>query len=255
MSKRLDRTDRDILAFRPNIRYIEPDQQPGEIDPITPDSTQLETIQAERARLKQLAKAINALATATQAKADEKAKGMAIKLDPKVDATVIAAMKRMYPDDDPTQITYDQYRECKERMIDKGRELGQKVLTTEEDVLAAAASMNRETAAQMGGYGTTDARDGGLRPELDTKAQIIEPLDMDEFQDFLIRILVNFIWKNFIRPILPLPPGIGLMMVPEQIASYPNGMTTGDLVSMGIPILGEKKKKQEEPEVPTEVEI
>lgn len=259
MSKKLRNDNRDILTFRPNIRYIEPEQQPGEIDALPPE-VPIEDIRAEKNKVKRLAETVNKLATAVQAKADERAKGMKIKLDPKVDAPTIAAMKRMHPDADPTEITYEQYRQCKDRLRAKGEELGKRAAISMDDVRNAANAMSSDAgvlaaASQMGGFNTKAARTGGLRPELDENAQIIEPLDIEEFQDFLIRTLINFVWKNFIKPVLPLPPGIGSFMIPDEIAPLPGGMSTGDLVSMGVPVLGEKKKKQEQPEVPEDAEV
>lgn len=259
MAKRLDDTSRNILAYRPKIDFVEPEVEPGEITPIEVP-VQLEEVADERKKVRQLAKAVNALATALQARVDEKAKGLVIKLDPKVDAQAVMAMRRMFPGADPTRITFDQYKKCKEDMRKKGEEIGKKATITPEQVEKAIQDMATAAAGgagvggtfnQLGGFNTPDALNGGLRPELNKNAQIIEPLDIDEFQDIMMKILVNFLWKNFIKPVIPLPPGVpGL---PDKLCSVDQGMVSL-LSAQGINMetAGEKPpKKQEEPEIPT----
>ena len=51
-----------------------------------------------------------------------------------------------------------------------------------------------------GGYGTKESENGGLRPEANASGHIIPPLNIEEVQIDLICILVNFTWKNFIKP-------------------------------------------------------
>lgn len=247
MAKRLEDESRDTLSYRPDIRFIEPDIEEDLALP-PPEPTQLEDVISERAKIKQLAKAVESLATATQARADEKAKGMWIKLDPVVDNVGVQAMRRMYPNANPTKISYEQYRNCKENMVQQGLDIGKKALVTEEDIAAAkdaaiasggiATAVAKGTPAesaveaagaasaagvgevaafnQLGGYNTPEAKNGGLRPELDRKSQVVEPLDIDDFQLNIIHMLINFIWKEFIKPILPIPPGVP--GVPDKIA-------------------------------------
>lgn len=262
MVKRLDEDSRDILLYRPNITFIEPEVEPQPPEPLPPTPLQIEDIQQKRQEVKQLAKAVNALATTLQARADERAKGMAIKLDPKVDATAMQAMKRLYPEDDPTQITYDQYKQCKERMRQTGEDIGKQAIITTDDIIAArdqaasvAAINDQEVAAsafnQLGGWNTEEAKNGMLRPETNPKLQIVKPLDMAEFQDIVIKMLVNFMWKYYIRPQIPLPPGTpGL---PERLVDVDQRFVDSLLLA-GISVPGYKKtKEQEPPEVPTDV--
>ena len=261
MVKKLDQDSRDLLSYRPDIMFIEPEAEEQEIEAVV-SPTQIEDIQQKRQEVKQLAKAVNALATTLQARADERAKGMYIHLDPKVDAAAVQAMKRLYPNDDPTKITYDQYKQCKERMRENGEAIGKKVIITTEDIIAARdqaaaiAAINDEEAAkgaynQLGGWNTDEARTGMLRPEVNTKLQVVEPLDMAEVQDILLKILANFLWKYFIRPQIPLPPGTpGL---PERLVDVDMAVVNS-LLAAGIDVPGYKKgKDQEPPEVPTSV--
>jgi hypothetical protein len=329
----LNYTDRGILESRPEISFVEPAVLPVEARPIPAELPKVDAVKLEVQQTKALANAVDVLAGLVQARVDFKAKDMEIDLDPRVDAAVIAAMKRMYPEaENPTVITYPQYIACKNRLLARGTAIADQALvysspsaiaearkaanvdTPESEIAGlapgaglaagslAAAPIDPTTgqpvsaggAGGLGGaaagvplgldgqplttgatstaktvskapnpfyedyegtkkaaqYGSKKAKRGGLRPELDQNNMIIEPLDIEEFQDFLIRILVNFIWKWFIRPILyvalsSMIPFAGEAL-PKQLCKYPNGITVGDLLSMGLPILGEKKPKQQE---------
>ena len=243
MARNINPQDQDILSFRPNIEYVEPDQQPGEITPISEDKPQLEDLIAQRTEIKQLAKAVESLATAVQAKADERAKGMVIALDPQIDYQTIQAMKRIYPNDNPNEITYEQYRSCKEGILARGKMLGQQGAITIDNVRDATrnASSSERGMTQLGGYNTLDSSNGGLRPELRKKGRIIEPIDLEEFQLNLMCILVNKLWKMFIKPIIPLP------LLPDSLCKE----------NKTIVKKMEEQKKQTEtpPEIPTEIKI
>ena len=192
MSKRMDEDSREILSYRPNITFIEPESVEQAYGPFPEVPTQIEDIQKKREEVKQLAKTVNTLATVLQARADGKAKNMKIRLDPKVDAAAIMAMRRLYPDDDSLNITYDQYKICKDRLMNKGLQLGQQVLITPESI---AAVKNQDTYTSFGGWDTEDSKNGFLRPEINSKMQIVPHIDLFDLQDSLIKIFVNFI-KN-----------------------------------------------------------
>ncbi len=243
MAKRLDEESRELLAYRPDIQFVEPEVEPGEIEPVEAP-VQLEDIEAERQKVKQLAKAVNALATAVQARVDGRAKGMVIKLDPSVDAHAIAAMRRLYPDDDPTKITFEQYRSCKEDMREQGEAIGKQASITPkqvekaiQDQAARAAVGAGGTFTQFGGFNTPEAINGGLRPELDKNSHIIPPLDIPKFQDIMIKILVNFLWTMFILPAVAGIPG-AKSVLPKELVEVPEGMV--DMMKgVGIAVLGE----------------
>jgi len=108
-----------------------------------------------------------------------------------------------------------------------------------------------EGAKKVALYGSKKARRGGLRPELDSQNVIIESLDIEAFQDCMIKILTNFTWKSFIRPILKkvlngMIPFAGNAL-PKKITECPSGFKIKDLVAKGLPVLGEKKPKQQQP--------
>lgn len=244
MSCRLDDADRGILEFRPEIQFVEPDAEPATPNPVPVpvERLQLEDVEAERERIKKIAKAVNALAVATQARLDERAKDMKIKLDLNADQDVIQAMRRRYPNDDPTEITYQQYRNCRNNIRNKGVEIAGQATTTPDLVAAArdaALAAGPNAGTQLGGYGTEEAATGQLRPELNTRATIIPPLNVEEFQIDMICILVNFIWKIFIKPIfkpIAIPPPFGPSLadlLPDQLCDPGIKMTIPGLFILG----------------------
>lgn len=203
MSRRLDETSRGILEFRPQIEFVEPDIEDGVIQPVV-DPINAKDILDKADQTRKLAKAVDTLAAALQNKADLRAKDMVIKLDPNVDALVIQAMRRAHPGFDPTVITYPQYAACKESQREKGLALAKQGLVSPEEI--EKARQNLDTTVGFDSlFNSEAAKTGGLRPELNTKNQIVQPINMEEFQETLLEMLVNFLWKTFIKPIIPLP--------------------------------------------------
>lgn len=233
MTKNLEQDDRDILTFRPDIVFVEPEGQEGEITPIQ-DPIPFEDIQNERQRLRQFAKAVNTMAAAIQARADQRAKNLVIKLDPNADADAIQAMLRRFPGAPRDEITYEQYRQVREDIRRKGEAVGRQAIIQPQEVQQARDSLNTYVP---GGYGTTLANTGGLRPELDTRAQIIPPINIEELQIDLICILLNFIWKNFIKPFIinaggPIV-GTAFRALPDQLCDPGGGIEIPGLFILG----------------------
>lgn len=235
----LDTKSRDILSFRPNIIFVEPDSEPGSINPVSDERLTFEDLQKSRDRIKQFAKAINVMAAAIQARADERAKGMVIKLDPDVDQDAIQAMRRKFPDKDPTIIPYNIYRSVKNDIRNKGIEIGRQGIIQPEEVQKARDELNASGSHFIpGGFGTDLANNGGLRPELDSRVQIIPPINIEQMQIDLICILVNFIWKNFVKPTmsgLPFPVGGAMQALPDKLCDPGGGIEIP-----GLFVLGEK---------------
>ena len=192
---KLDTDSRDILKFRPNINFVEPDQEEGEIKAF-PDPTPPEEIKEERKKIKAYADALRLLAELTQSLIDNEAEGQIIELDSAVDALAIQAMRRSYPDADPNRITYEQYKRCEDSIRDHGEKIGQNAVISPDDVAKAREALLSGNVP-IGGLGTEASKNGGLRPELDKKNQIIKPIDLDKFRNELIKVLVNMLWKTF----------------------------------------------------------
>lgn len=222
MAKKLDTKSRTLLNFRPNIDFIEPDQEEVVIEPQEVPVPVIDRVQ----KLKIIADAVGVLAAAVQAKVDKKAAGVRIKLDPIQDAAVIAAMRREFPDafpeddeaEDAAYITFDQYRECRDHFMDFADETAKKTDFDASEIAKARDALNAG-ATNIGGWGTPEAAEGGLRPELEPRARLVDPIDLAKFQNYLIRVLVNFIWKKFIRPLVSKIPGGGFL--PKEIAKIP----------------------------------
>lgn len=235
MAKKLDDNDRDLLRFRPVIEFVEPDIEPQSPNPVLlePEPAQLEDVLAERDKLKKFAQALIDVARAVQERADDRARNMEIKLDPVVDQDAVAAMRRKFPNAeiDHTKITYEQYRQCKDNIREHGMEVSKNATVRPEDVIAA-----RATAAtgvnQIGGFGTDDAKKGGLRPELNQKMFVIPPINVKEMQMDLICILVNFVWKSFIKPVFPPPISWAL---PDRLCDPGGGFELPGLFILGGP--------------------
>ena len=205
MPRPLDPQNRDILEFRPDIGFIEPEVQPGENRAVE-DGLQLEDIEASRDEVKRIATAVDVLSVAIQARVDERAKGLVIAVDPNIDIAVVQALERRFPSDSPSQITYEQYKNCKNCMKALGENTANDLLIlpshisgVKDDAIKARNNEGSLLAAQMGGFGTPESKDGRLRPELQPKSYIIKPINIVKFQATLICGLANYIWKNFIR--------------------------------------------------------
>lgn len=261
MARNLDPTSRGIIEFRPNIAFVEPEVVSPPIDPV--DEPQVEEAPVEQ--IKQLANAVDVLAAAIQARVDDKAKDMVIDVDPDVDIGVVQAMERHFPDNNPLEITYDQYKECKDNLLAMGEEIGKQAIIAPEEVAlvkddAIKANKNESSlvAAQMGGFGTPDAARGNLRPEVQKRGQIIKPLDIKKLQLSLICILVNFIWKNFILKALDKadPPGLPSLgsivrkAVGEKLCDPGGKIKIPDLFILGDKLPAILKGKNQ-PKIPT----
>jgi hypothetical protein len=232
MPRPLDPRSKNILEFQPQIGPVEPEVQPGVIDPITPDQPQLEDIYAEVDELEKLADAVNTLATAAQARIDEIAADikMAVTED---DEAVLQAMARLFPDDDPTEITFKQYRACKDRIIQEGIDIGAQLIITPDEISAlkdcASKAIDNETSncvTQMGGFGTPESKDGRQRPELQKRGMIIKPLNYKKLQAKLLCMLANELWKKFILPAFGISiAGVGVKnLLPKKLCNAGKGL-------------------------------
>jgi hypothetical protein len=165
-----------ILTYRPKIDFIEPTQEYYEIEKEkAPD-----TIDSLRDKTGELVDELNAAAKLidlTQQHVDNKVKasgGMTIKLDKTKDAMTIAAMKRTFPDKaDPTQITYDDYKQAINCLNNSGPA---PLKITGDDLIAAQSEPDKTD------FGGINNQNGENRAEISSPASTIQPLDLDAFQ-------------------------------------------------------------------------
>lgn len=169
---------REILTFRPTIHFVEPEQIPE--DPLDRESDDTPTIDSIRQNIDDLIKsydAIKKLADQTERRIDNRVKqagGVEIQLDPQKDATVIAAMKRQFPDkQDPTKLDYECYKKCLKDLSAAGPEVP---TVSDEDIQAAKADPLRTS------FGGSDNTAGQNRPEISSPMQSISPVDLSAFQ-------------------------------------------------------------------------
>jgi len=229
MSKKLKDSSRSLLEYSPDIGYVEPDvvsETPSGLhEPPVDTNANL----AEAKAVQQFAKNIEILAEAAQERADLLATGFCIDLDPSVDYGAIMAMRRHFPEANPSKICYEQYRECKDKIRELANQVSDKVLSS-----ISGEGLQEEMGALNNALGTEGTDFNPLlnlvgpqktnRPESDKSTQLVEPIDLTEFQDSMLRILANLLWKKFIKPVIPLPPGINFL--PDEIAPLPKGSPT-----------------------------
>ena len=169
-------TEDKVLNYRPSINYEEPPEEEGD--------SLIQDFPAELAeKQKRLIQAINAydriekLADALQDMIDKRVAalgGLEVKLDPKKDATTIAAIRRLFPEKkDPTKLNYEMYKKC---LACEQKKKTSIPLVTPEMVLAATANPNN---TNLGGLG---ANPGDLRQEI-TNPLANDIVDLEEFQE------------------------------------------------------------------------
>ena len=174
----------EILNYRPRIEYVEPD--PQYFQPSIEEEEEPETIDDVRDRTQNLVNGLDAVAKLVdiaQKRVDARVKaggGMTVKLDAKRDYHVIAAMKRRFPDkEDPTQITYDDYKaalDCLQKTSPAQTDGVPRV--TAADIRAAKADPNRTS------FGGSDNTQGENRAELSSPG--MEPIDLEAFQKAVV---------------------------------------------------------------------
>jgi hypothetical protein len=204
----INKRSKNILNFRPKINFVEPDQQDSPIEPQLEEATPLQ-IEEKRVQVKNLADSVNKLAQAVQFKIDNKSKDQIVILDSGVDNAVIRSLRRSYPDaNNFDRITYAQYKKCRDRLRDYAAGVSLRAAINQEEINSAKSQMDQGKYT-VGGIGTEAATNGGLRPELDDKNRLIDPVDIEQFQEDLLIMLFNMLWDTFIKPILKALPFIG----------------------------------------------
>lgn len=169
--------EHDILTFKPNISFVEPQQIPGAQLPDF-DVKEPDTIDDLRARTKDIInqyQAVKKLTEQVKRRIDQRvinSGGVVIKLDPIKDSHIIAAMKREFPNkQDHASIDYETYKECL-----KKHEVSTPPFITNQDIVDARSNPLR---TDFGGFNN---QRGENRPEISSLAGGIQPLDLSAFQ-------------------------------------------------------------------------
>lgn len=175
--------ERDVLTYRPNIQYEEPDVELFTDEPL---DEQINTLEDARQATNDLSKsysAVEKLAELAQKRVDDRVGNYVVNLDPKADALTIAAIKRAFPEAaDPTKISFEMYKQC----LSRANVPALPEITT-ADLLAAKKDPLK---TDFSGYGMPA---GMNRPEITNPAKIVEPLDMEEFQQDLLKQLFELL--------------------------------------------------------------
>lgn len=173
--------DDAILNYKPRLDFIQPAPEEGQgaQDNFAPEQ-QAPSLDDARNRVEDLIKGfegLKQLAEAAQARIDRRvnsAGGMTVQLDSKKDATVISAIKRHFPKKaDPTNITYDEYKECLKHLSEQSPG----PLTVSDADIQTAKSNPLKT--DFGGLGR---QPGQNRTEVNAPTSAVEPLDLEAFQ-------------------------------------------------------------------------
>lgn len=117
--------------------------------------------------------ALEKLTKVAQKRVDDKVGTFEVELDPVVDATTIAALKRQFPDANPNKITYEQYKKC---LSDIRAAKPPTPAVTASDIRAAKADPLRKN---FGGLGKVA---GSNRAKVSSPANVVKPVDLDTFQ-------------------------------------------------------------------------
>ncbi len=232
MSERLDQESRSVLEYRPNIAFVQPDVVSEETTPV--DYSKVSVPGDGVARLKQLqqmAKNVKAVAEVVQEKADELSSGFEVELDTTTDGNCIRALQRHYPGANPLKVTYEQYKQCKEHQRQLMEDMPGKILNPlkeSEIKKAEKALVEGDASAFLGFVGRSDN---------DPLEQILPPVDIDAVKDSCLRALANMLWKNFVKPVIPLPPGVSFL--PDEIAPMPAGPSPDEMMGQAHQKSGE----------------
>ena len=175
--------DREILTNKPKIEYEEP---PTEYDAYERAPEELDTLDDVRNRVDGLRKSYNAiekLADLAQARIDQRVGNYTVSLDKDADSHVIEAIKRAFPEaKDPTKITFEMYKQCLARA-------NPSVIpsVSMKDILDAK---NDPLRTDFAGLGSTP---GQNRPEVSSPAKLVEPLNLQDFQDSIVKKLFSLL--------------------------------------------------------------
>jgi hypothetical protein len=223
MSRRLKQKSRSVLEYRPSIAFVEPEVV--SVDPQPQDYSEIQSEEDGITKLKytqQLAKNAAVLGQKVQEEVDRLSKGFEVALNSQVDSNCIRALQRHYPGTNPMKVTYEQYRQCKDHQKALMEDVPDKLLNPlkASEIEKAKKALDEGNISDfLGVVGRTDT---------DPSSQVIPPVDIDAVQDTALRALANMLWKNFVKPVIPLPPGVSFL--PDEIAPMPDGPSPDEMV-------------------------
>ena len=233
MSEPIDYDSRSILEYVPNIGYVEPDVTSEEPEELHTTYTDPNTHTIKAKSIQKLAQNVEKIATAVQDEADKLSAGFQVELNAKTDFSAIAALRRHYPEANPNKITYEQYKQCKDHLREVANGVSDKVLVglSEDNINKEVSAFERNDIGAIldivgpGMMNETGQNINTNRPEDDFASMVVDPIDLDEFQDLILRYLVNSLWKKFIKPTIKAAVPFDISL-PGEIAALPKGAPT-----------------------------
>ena len=163
--------DYDILSFRPEIRFIEPDQMLE--TPFVPFSPTVDSFRDRAADARDNLNAVGQLFDALQKRVDTRGKDFVAKVDPIQDATVVAAMKRRFPERDSSEVTYEDYKQALDCL---SKSAPSTPVVSADDIRKAKADPLKTD------FGGANSQNGENRPELSSPLNTVKPIDTESFQ-------------------------------------------------------------------------
>jgi hypothetical protein len=184
-----------ILNYHPVIEFVEPEQAPGEYEseeldaPITIEDARQETEEVIKGY-----KAVGNLAKISQERIDSRVRaagGVEMLLDPIKDSQLVAAIKRQFPEEDGSRVTYDMYKECLRRMSEAAPEAP---VVQRADIQEALQDPLRTN------FGGLENPAGANRPEIAAPVDIVKPIDLDKFKESskiqLLKVVFPFLFGD-----------------------------------------------------------
>lgn len=212
-TKTIGASDKGALAFRPKIEFVEPLFTDGMEHGKAEVEESPEQIKDKWDGLDRVALALAALAEAAQMIVDNKVGDFHIGLDPNYDGHVVDALKRRFPGAESfDKVSYAQYRECRQALSEAGTAFADGAKITAEKVKEIRKNPLSQESALGFDLDSPKAKFGLMRPELIANNMPVEKPNLEDEKQKLLAKLANMLWKQFIKPIIPLP---GL---PDKIA-------------------------------------
>ena len=173
-----------ILNFKPLFKY-EPPEPEEDLFPVQyTEPTTAEEARQETEDIIKSYQAIEQLTAVAQDKLNSRvmaAGGVNIRPHPVKDNLIVQAIKRQFPDEDGSRVTFEMYQECLRRMEDAAEE---PPVIKEEDMRASRKDLLRTD------FGGLSNADGSNRPEI-SGPEFVKPINIDEFKNSSIKQMLK----------------------------------------------------------------
>lgn len=169
----------EVLNYKPKIKY----QGEVSLERATILQKQSRVLTEARKKVDDLRAAyqvIEQLAEIAQKRLDERVGNYKISLNDQVDAQVKDALQRTFPElKDTSEISYEMYKQCVDRLC----------AATEAPTLSAESVATARKNPKKTDFGGLGAKAGDNRKEVDSASSGLKPLDLEAFQDAVVKKL------------------------------------------------------------------